>query len=192
LKRYGDFGDGGYPLCSNLMHLAEGVINLGVEGRDLFGCDLTSEFLIPNYQYDCTNSHAPACSTNNNLNRFESACLSSSTEKANNVAYYSLFDMLRERNLAGRHVMMKIDVEGAEWPGLRTFPISDLQWIDQMVFEFHLRGRNIGHKQVWGNVDILKSLQKEFVSVDLHMNNHACINPEELRQKTRFYPSFAV
>jgi hypothetical protein len=52
------------------MEQSQGLINLGVEGRDLFGCGVSSEFLIPNYQYDCTNSIAPGCNSNQNLNRF--------------------------------------------------------------------------------------------------------------------------
>jgi hypothetical protein len=110
----------------------------------------------------------------------------------NSVVFFSLMDMLRQRNLTGRHVSMKIDVEGAEWPGLRTFPVSDLRWIDQMVLEIHFRGGGISHLQTWGNVDIIRSLEKEFVSVSLHMNNYACVGTNELQNKARFFPSFAV
>jgi hypothetical protein len=92
---------------------SEGLINLGVEGRDLFGCSLTTEFLIPNYQYDCTNTYAPTCKSNQGMNSFESACLSERTEKANNVMFNSLKDMVDSRNLTGKHVTMKIDIEGA-------------------------------------------------------------------------------
>ncbi len=37
--------------------------------------------------------------------------------------FYSLKDIVDMKDLKHKHVMMKIDVEGAEWPGLRTFPI---------------------------------------------------------------------
>lgn len=121
---------------------------------------MSSAFLIPNYQYDCTNSYAPTCKTNQGLNSFESICLSDQTEKVNSITFFSLVDMIRQRNLTGKHVSMKIDVEGAEWPSFRTFPISELRWIDQMVLEIHYRGGGITHRQAWGNLDIIHSLER--------------------------------
>jgi hypothetical protein len=102
-------------------------------------------------------------------------CLSAQTEQINRVTFYSLEDMLKQRNLTDRHVSMKIDVEGAEWPGFRSFPVAALEWVDQLVLEIHLRSGTFGHPSVWGNLDSIQSLQKEFVSVNLHMNNHACV-----------------
>ena len=79
LERYGDFADGGYLLCKNLMDLSVSLINLGVEGRDFFGCQLTTAFPMANYQYDCTNGQRPTCPTNNNANYFSSSCLGDRT-----------------------------------------------------------------------------------------------------------------
>ena len=131
----------------------EGMINVGVEGRDQFGCDIASRFKIHNYQYDCTTSRVPDCNANNkDYNTFESACLSAETEKTDKYLYYSLADMVKERNLTNKHIMMKLDAEGAEYPGLRNFPLEDLKWVDVLVIEFHMRGHPIKHPQVWGNL----------------------------------------
>jgi hypothetical protein len=173
------------------MGKTEGLINLGIEGRDKFGCDVATEFRIPNYQYDCTSSKVPECATSN-LNFLKGGCLAPRTEKTDVLLFYSLADMVRERNLAGRHVSFKLDIEGAEWPGFRTFPVEDLQFVDQITMEVHLRGGNIDQLQVWGNIDTVRSLAKEFVSVSLHMTNFACVTPAELQQKTRFFPSFVL
>jgi hypothetical protein len=53
---------------------------------------------------------------------FTAACLGDKSEKASNQ-FYSLKDIIDSRNLTGKHVTMKIDIEGAEWPGLRAFPM---------------------------------------------------------------------
>lgn len=126
---------------------------------DLFGCDLSSAFKIPNYQFDCTNRVAPNCATNEGKNLFEPSCLSDYTEHNNQYQFYSLKDMLVLRNLTKKHVTMKIDVEGAEWPGFRSFPMADLEYIDQIVLEIHYPGGGINHGQVWGNLDIINNLK---------------------------------
>lgn len=49
---------------------------------------------------------------------------------------------------------MKIDIEGGEWPGFRTFPIDYLDYVDQFILEIH----NSGPYQqgiYYGNLDII-------------------------------------
>jgi hypothetical protein len=142
------------------MGQTEGLINLGIEGRDQFGCDLSTEFRFPNYQYDCTDARPTACDGNNGMNYIKAGCLAAQTERTDSMLFYSLADMVRERNLAGRHISLKLDIEGAEWPGFRTFPAEDLKLVDQIFIEFHLRGRDLYHPQVWGNIDTIRSLAK--------------------------------
>lgn len=101
---------------------AVAMINLGIDGTDDFGCDLSAKYNIPNYQYDCTNQIRPQCSKNRGNNIFEMACLSDRTETTKQWQYYSLEDMLVKHNLIHKHVVMKIDVDGAEWAGFRSFP----------------------------------------------------------------------
>ena len=62
-------------MCKNFIKDSKALINLGVEGRDNFGCGLTSHFLMPNYQYDCTNRNHPPCHGNAGRNVYASACL---------------------------------------------------------------------------------------------------------------------
>ena len=68
--RLGDQRDGGYIVCQNYISNAKALINFGVQGRDNFGCALTSKFIMPNYQHDCTNNYQPNCDTNNKSNHF--------------------------------------------------------------------------------------------------------------------------
>ena len=66
-----------------------------------------------------------------------------------------------------------MDAEGGEWRGLRTLPISYLDNIEQMLIEFHFPGPGMYFQPdvFWGNLDILKTLDKYFASVWMHMNN---------------------
>ena len=47
--------------------------------------------------------------------------------------YSSLKDIIDSRNLTNRHIIVKMDIEGAEWPGLRSFPREYLKYVDQIV-----------------------------------------------------------
>jgi hypothetical protein len=69
-KRYGDENDGGYVICENFIDRSKALLNLGIHGFDNFGCDLTSNHEMPNYQFDCTDEHQPGCDTNRNNNKF--------------------------------------------------------------------------------------------------------------------------
>ena len=92
------------------MKQSEALVNLGVEGRDNFGCGLTSAFKIPNYQYDCTNRNHPACGGNDGKNVYASSCLADVSEKFTTTTFTSLKDIIDNRGLKDKHVTMKIDI----------------------------------------------------------------------------------
>jgi hypothetical protein len=75
------------------------------------------------------------------------------------VQFYSLKDIVDSHHLTNKHVTMKIDIEGAEWPGFRAFPIEYLDYVDQFILEIHNPYGGLMHKAYWGNIDIIKSLQ---------------------------------
>lgn len=131
---------------------------------------------MPNYQYDCTNSIQPMCATNSNNNFFSPECLGEMSEQTKMYKYSSLKDIIDLRNLTNRHVILKMDIEGAEWPGLRSFPREYLKYVDQIVMEIHNTGRNIFHQPYWGNLNIIEALEESFIPVYLHMNPGACLD----------------
>lgn len=51
-------------------------MNFGIVGKDKFGCDISSEYPLINYQFDCVNPNKAFCATNSGANAFTSACLS--------------------------------------------------------------------------------------------------------------------
>lgn len=174
MRRYGNDHDGGYLLCENFVRTSEALINIGIRRVDEFGCSLTSRHPIPNYQFDCSDPVKPKCETNDGNDVYLKVCVSDRSEWTEEYNYASLKDMIDSNNLKGRHITLKIDAEGAEWVGLRSLPVAYLDYIDQLIVEFHLPGASIQHLAYWGNLETLRSLSKSFVSVNLHMNNNAC------------------
>lgn len=57
------------------MKTSVAMINIGIEGRDKLGCDITTYHPMPNYQYDCTDPRPPICLTNSENNHFSAFCL---------------------------------------------------------------------------------------------------------------------
>lgn len=57
--------DGGYLICTNFLNNIEGLVNLGINGYDQLGCNLTHIKSVPNYQFDCTNPTIPLCDNKN-------------------------------------------------------------------------------------------------------------------------------
>ena len=88
---------------------------------------------MPNYQYDCTNNTEPQCGTNGNNNMFNDVCTHERTQKAGKYTFYSFQDVLRTHNLTKKHIILKTDIEGGEFPTLRYLPLEDLDYIDQIV-----------------------------------------------------------
>ena len=127
---------------------------------------------MPNLEFDCTNTVKPVCTTNNNNNFFHYICLGSKREKSNSQTFYTLEDIIDLHNLNKKHIFLQIDCEGGEYTGLKYFPTEKLKYIDQIVAEIHF---DQIYPEEWGVLDIFKSLMREFVSVNYHMNNYSCL-----------------
>jgi hypothetical protein len=95
-------------------------------------------------------------------------------------------------NLKGKKIVLKLDVDGAEWMALKTLPIEYLPFIDQMVIIFH----NPHNPQITpasqGHLTILESLRQHFLSVNFHIDNHECIHDYNSYKSFRKYRSSAI
>jgi hypothetical protein len=82
-----------------------------------------------------------------------------------------VFDSLQNQianNLdTGKRLIVKIDVEGAEWDSLMTAPDAVLDQIDQLPMELH----GVNEQRF---LDLVRRLKKKFYVVNLHFNNHGC------------------
>lgn len=120
------------------------------------------------------------------MNDFSLICVGDLTEKAAGYTYYTLWDLLKSRNLMKKHIILKMDTEGGEYLAFRYFPTEYLDYIDQIIMEVHFDEID---PEVWGNLDIFRTLADKFVNVNYHMNNYGCHYKE--RQPLRRVPSRA-
>jgi hypothetical protein len=92
-------------------------------------------------------------------------CVGEQKEKNHGFLNYPLKDMISNRRLTKKHITLKLDAEGGEYPGLKYFPMEDLDYIDQIMLEIHF---GIISQETWGNLDIFRSLTEKFISVNYH------------------------
>jgi hypothetical protein len=55
------------------------------------------------------------------------------TEKTAEYTFYTMWDLLKSRNLQNKHIILKMDTEGGEYLAFRYFPSEFLDYIDQIV-----------------------------------------------------------
>lgn len=89
-------------------------------------------------------------------------------------------DIIKKHAFYQKHIFMKIDCEGGEWPAFKYFPLEQLDYLDQMVGELHFDSI---YWEEWGMLDIFRSIMTKFVPVNLHMNNWGCIPNRNLKSK---------
>jgi hypothetical protein len=79
----------------------------------------------------------------------------------------TITSQLTKNGDAERRVIVKIDVEGAEWESFEALPDDVLQRIDQLIVEFH-------GVEVDRSVPVVQRLKKFFHVAHLHANNASC------------------
>ena len=166
LQRFGEPNDGGYLLCANLLGGARAGYSYGISGYDGWGCDISRRLSIPVHEYDCFDLTVPACPGGNTI--FHGECVAG---KPFTDDRRRLFDtpeqQFRKNGDAGKHLVMKIDVEGAEWETFLAAPDEVLDRIDQMAVEFHGSGQE-------RFADAVRKLKRFFYVANLHFNNYSC------------------
>lgn len=168
LKRYGGPNDGGYLMCENLASGAQSAYSYGIETEDNWGCDVARQFKVPIHQYDCFTEHRPACSGGKFV--FHDECVGPKKETKDGHAFDTIAAQIAKNGDAGKQVLMKIDIETAEWDSLMATPDEVLDTFLQMPMEFH----GVNEAKF---VEIVRRLKRKFYVVSLHFNNHAC-DPE--------------
>jgi hypothetical protein len=170
LKRYGSANDGGYLMCANLIKGGESAYSYGIDREDNWGCQISKELGVPTHQYDCFTKERPTCDGGKFV--YHDECIGDKKEMKKAGDAQKLFDTLTnqiEKNgdKDKKHLVMKIDVEGAEWDSLNSTSEDVLNRIDQLDMEFHGV-----HDQKF--VDVIKKLKKTFWLVSVHFNNYSC------------------
>ncbi len=166
LKRFGESNDGGYLLCANLLKDVQAAYSYGISGYDGWGCDISRQLKIKVHEYDCFNLQQPVCAAGALMFNPECVAGARSTDSDGRVFDTPEAQIARNGD-AGRHLVFKMDVEGAEWDTFLNTPQSVLDQIDQLAIEFH--GTNDPRFR-----EVIQKLKRDFYIANLHFNNYSC------------------
>jgi hypothetical protein len=187
LKRFGDSHDGGYLMCENLMQDVTSAYSYGIGGSDIWGCDVSKEYKLPVHQYDCFNTSMPICEGGNFI--FHEECVGNKKIVSENKSFDSLKNQIIKNKDENTKLVVKMDVEGAEWDAFLAAPDDVLNNIDQLIVEFHL-GHQVTIKtgpsqteqivvefhdeDLEKFIKVTKKLKNVYYLVDVHFNNSTC------------------
>jgi hypothetical protein len=164
LERFGEPGDGGYLLCGNLLDGVSAGYSYGISGYDGWGCEVATRRRVPVHQYDCFNLTRPACPA---PTTFHEECVGREPTIQDGRSFSTLERQFAANGDTASRVVVKMDVEGAEWDAFLTAPDDVLSRIDQLVVEFHGTDQRRFYNAV-------RRLKQYFHVANLHMNNHSC------------------
>ena len=164
LKRYGSDHDGGYLLCDNLVAGVESAYSYGIATEDNWGCDVSRRVDVTVHQYDCFTPHRPVCEGGRFV--FHNECVGGTKEIVESRSFDTIAAQIAANDDAARRLLLKMDVEAAEWEALRATPDDVLDRIDQLAMELHGTDRT--------SLEVVRRLKKSFYLVNLNFNNWAC------------------
>jgi hypothetical protein len=163
--RFGEKNDGGYVLCANLLDEARAAYSYGIAGYDGWGCDMSRDLKVSVHQYDCFDLTQPVCPAGGTV--FHPECVAGQSGTIDGRPFDTVANQLARNGDGDKHIVMKMDVEGAEWDTLLKTPGEVLERIDQLAMELH------------GNDDpkflaVVRHLKQFFHVVHMHPNNWGC------------------
>jgi hypothetical protein len=165
LQRFGEPHDGGYPLCANLLGAVKAGYSYGIAGYDGWGCEISRKLRIPVHQYDCFDLHEPSCPGGETV--FHGECIGTAKTTQDGRPFDTLANQFARNGHASTPLVMKIDVEGAEWDTFLFAPDSALDKIEQLDVEFH----NVNDTKY---VETIRRLKQFFYVAHIHFNNFSC------------------
>ena len=167
LRRYGSANDGGYLMCENLTDTAVGAYSYGIDTEDNWGCDVSKQRSMAVQQYDCFTPHRPSCDGGQFV--FHNECVGPRAETVDGHPFDTVPSQIGRNGHAGKPLLMKMDIEGAEWGSLSTTPDDVLDTFVQFPMELHLRLAD--ENEILGTV---RRLKQHFYLVNVHFNNWSC------------------
>src|SRR5436190_10660758 len=120
LKRYGSAHDGGYLMCANLLEGVQAGYSYGIGSEDSWGCEVSRQFGVTVHQYDCFTEKRPRCEGGRFV--FHEECVGARPERIESHRFDAIAAQVAANGDAGKRLLMKIDVEGAEWEALLATP----------------------------------------------------------------------
>jgi hypothetical protein len=174
LERFGEANDGGYLMCGNLLSEARSGYSYGISGYDKWGCDISTRLDLTVHQYDCFNTTQPACPSGETI--FHAECVGDRPAIVDRRPFDTMTNQLARNGDGFKRIVLKMDVEGAEWDVFLSEPDAVLERIEQMAVEFHWLQ---DEKSQWVKVDkylaVVRRLKQFFEVGHIHFNNASCI-----------------
>jgi hypothetical protein len=164
-KRFGSANDGGYLMCENLIEPIDAAYSYGVGSNDDWGCEMSRRYHVPVHEYDCFDPARPTC--NGGTLVFHNECVGNRTGYRGPHFFDTLENQISRNGDSGRHVIIKMDIEGAEWDSLLAAPDELLTSIPQIAMEMH----GFDDPKI---VEVIRKLKQNFYLVNLHFNNWSC------------------
>ena len=164
-ERLGDAHDGGYLVCANLLGPEQSAYSYGINGNDAWGCQVSGRLGIPVHQYDCFNTDRPVCSVGTLV--FHEECVGPARQTDEGRVFDTVQAQIARNGDADKRLIMKMDVEGAEWPSLLSASDEDLKRISQLTVEFH----DVNEARF---VETIRRLKRVFHIANVHYNNWVC------------------
>jgi len=170
--RVGEDNDGGYVMCQDGLDKGlTGAYSYGINGFDGWGMSVASKYHIPLNEYDCTNANEPAVCSGCTVH-FHGECILNN-DATPKTSFKTLTQQMYEAGDAkakDRSLLLKIDVEAAEWKVLKEEPVENLRKFRQIVAEFHWINQDHNHGLYAAAVQKIE--QAGFAVSHLHGNNH--------------------
>jgi hypothetical protein len=165
LRRYGSVNDGGYLMCENLLNGIQVGYSYGIDTEDNWGCEVSQRYGIAIHQYDCFTPFRPTCAGGQFA--YHNECIGPRTEAIDGHPFDTLANQIAKNGDTGKRLLIKMDIEGAEWDSLLATPNELLEHIDQLPMELHgVQDRRF--------IDLVRKLKQTFYLVSVHFNNWAC------------------
>ena len=166
LQRFGEPNDGGYLMCGNLLGEVEAGYSYGIANYDGWGCDVATRLRVPLHQYDCFDTRQPACRSGKTV--FHAECVAESRKTEAGRIFDTLQNQFARNGDAAKRLVVKMDVEAAEWDSLLHASDETLQRIDQLAIELH------GMHEAQ-HIEVVNRLKQFFHIVHIHFNNNTCV-----------------
>lgn len=161
--RIGGMGDGGYVMLDRFSD-TKAAYSLGV-GGDVSWDLAIAERGIPVYQFDHTVDGPPA---SHPLFKFKKNGIGPKDEDV----FLSIDSILRRNeHMESRDLILKIDIECAEWDVFDQISVSTLSCFDQIVIEMHSFLRLREHDWLARTQRVLGKLNRSHVAFHVHANN---------------------
>jgi hypothetical protein len=165
LERFGEPHDGGYLVCANLLTSVQAGYSYGISGYDQWGCDISRRLKVSVHQYDCFDTRQPACPGGDMV--FHAECVGPARVEEDGRPFDTLAAQITKNGDGARRLVMKVDVEGAEWDSFVLAPDWVFEHIDQLVVEFH----GVESDRF---IAAVQRLTRFFHVAHVHFNNFSC------------------